>query len=618
MQRYFERLQPKAGEGVFSAGLVWVDGNGIAQASAVPGTAAGHPDLSGRSYVWTVMATGKPFVSEGTTAWPGGAHVIVTAVPTRDARGRLTGVLAAAVLPGPLAITRGSLDLGDSGVSILDRAGRSVLPGFPRPTNLALLRSLGGTGMRADTRGLDGSRDHAIAYTTSTIPGWTIMIDRPRSVLFADARRGLFLELALVAAAAAIVLFLIALVLLHGRREAERERKRSHQRHELTRILGSASLGSDVSDGLVAGLADAFPGALCIVALEAPDGPGLALSGSADGAFPTTEATRDIVVAQAATLAYESGSAIVIGKEPELRSALPGVHNALRGAAHSFYATPLVAPGGSRLGALCLLFAHAHPLDESEQAQVAWYAEQAAQALDRTSAFEREHEVAVRLQRSLLSQRLPEVEGVEFDRPLQRGRRRTRGRRRLVRRGAQGPTAWCVPVGDVAGPASRRQCSWGNCATPSARTPTSTPRPRSCCGGCFATSTRTRWRPHSGSRSIRTRRSSPTRLRAILPRCSSTANWQKSVRVSGTRSHARSAMCRPRRSARQRSSCPRAPTGGVHRRPRRAPRLEHRQGHRSPGVGARILLVARRRLRWLTGSSRRSRRASARATTSRS
>jgi serine phosphatase RsbU (regulator of sigma subunit)/anti-sigma regulatory factor (Ser/Thr protein kinase) len=414
MQGYFERLQPKAGQGVFSAGLVWVDGNGIAQASAVPGTAARHPDLSGRSYVWTVMATGKAFVSEGTTAWPGGAHVIVMAVPTRDARGRLTGVLAAAVLPGPFAITRGSLDLGDSGVSILDRAGRSVLAGFQRPTNLALLRSLGGTGMRADTRGLDGSRDHAIAYTTSTIPGWTIMIDRPRSVLFADARRGFFLELALVAAAAAIVLFLIALVLLHGRREAERERKRSHQRHELTRILGSASLGSDVSDGLVAGLADAFPGALCIVALEAPDGPGLALSGSADGVFPTTEAARDIVVAQAATLAYESGSAIVIGKEPELRSALPGVHNALRGAAHSFYATPLVAPGGSRLGALCLLFAHAHPLDESEQAQVAWYAEQAAQALDRTSAFEREHEVAVRLQRSLLSERLPEVEGVEL------------------------------------------------------------------------------------------------------------------------------------------------------------------------------------------------------------
>jgi serine phosphatase RsbU (regulator of sigma subunit)/anti-sigma regulatory factor (Ser/Thr protein kinase) len=413
MRRYFDRLQPRVGHAMFSAGLVWVDGDGVAQVSAVRGRAVRQRDLSARTYVWNVLATGQPYVSEDST-WPGGGHVIVMAVPTRDARGRVTGVLAAAVLPQLLAITRGSLDRGDAGVSILDRGGRSVLAGFRRPANLALVRTLGGTGVIADTRGLDGSPGHAIAYTTSTTPGWTIVIDRPRSLLFADARRGLFLELALVAAATAIVLFLIALILLHGRREAERERTRSRQRHELTRILGGASLGSDVSDGLVAGLADAFPGALCIVALESHEGPGLELSGSADGVFPSTEAARDIVVEQAATLAYDSGSAIVIGKEPELRSALPGVHRALLGAAHSFYATPLITPGGHRLGALCLLFAHTHPLNESEQAQVDWYAEQAAQALDRTSAFEREHEVAVRLQRSLLSQQLPEVEGVEL------------------------------------------------------------------------------------------------------------------------------------------------------------------------------------------------------------
>ena len=107
MRTYFERLQPKTGRGVFSAGLVWVDRTGTAQVSAVRGSAARHPDLSSRSYVWNVMATGQPFVSEGTAAWPGGRHVIVMAVPTRDARGRLTGVLAAALLPRPLAITRG-------------------------------------------------------------------------------------------------------------------------------------------------------------------------------------------------------------------------------------------------------------------------------------------------------------------------------------------------------------------------------------------------------------------------------------------------------------------------------------------------------------------------------
>ncbi len=164
----------------------------------------------------------------------------------------------------------------------------------------------------------------------------------------------------------------------------------------------------------MAGLADAFPGALCVVALDAEDHHGLELSASSEGVFHSSADALDLVVSQAATLAFDSGAAIVIGKDTDLRATLPGVHRALLGEAHSFYATPLVNSGGNRLGALCLLFAHTHPLDESEQAQVAWYAEQAAQAFDRTTAFEREHEVAVRLQRSLLSSHLPDIEGVEL------------------------------------------------------------------------------------------------------------------------------------------------------------------------------------------------------------
>ena len=353
-------------------------------------------------------------MSEGIKSHTDGASVVVMAVPTRDARGRVTGVLAAALLSRPFAITKSSLDLGGAGVAVLDRTGRSILNGSSDLRNATAAGALRGTGVIADTRGLDGSDHHAIAYTKSRMPGWTIVIDQPRSVLFADARRGFLLELVLVGAAGAIVLFLIAFVVARGRRDADRERRRAHQRRDLSRVLGSASLGSEVSNGLADSLSEAFPGALCIVALEADDHHGLALSASVEGAFPSSEAARELVVAQAATLAYDSGTAIVIGKEPGLSATLPGVHQALQGAAHSFYATPLVNRGGAPLGALCMLFAHTHPLDESEHAQVAWYAEQAAQALVRTTAFEREHEVAVRLQRSLLSDRLPEVEGVEL------------------------------------------------------------------------------------------------------------------------------------------------------------------------------------------------------------
>jgi serine phosphatase RsbU (regulator of sigma subunit)/anti-sigma regulatory factor (Ser/Thr protein kinase) len=413
MQRYLSRLQA-AGDPAFSAGIGWIDRTGSARVSTVRRSAARRADFADRMYFKRVMATGAPFVSQSITSRLTAKHVVIMAMPTRDARGRITGMLAGALMLQPSGITRKALDLGGAGLSILDRGGFSILSGSSRPRNATLARSIHGTGTLPDARGLDGAKDQAISYSTSEIAGWTVVIDQPRAQLFADARRGFFLQLALVAAAASIVLFLIAFILLRGRHEAERERNRARQRRDLARALGSASRGSEVSNGLVAGLHDSFPGALCIVALEDEHHHHLELSASADGSFPSSEDARAIVVAQAATLAYDAGAAIIIGKDTSLRAALPGVHQALLGAAHSFYAAPLVTRGGSRLGALCVLFAHAQPLDETEQAQVTWYAEQAAQALDRTTAFEHEHAVAVRLQRSLLSDRLPEIEGVEL------------------------------------------------------------------------------------------------------------------------------------------------------------------------------------------------------------
>lgn len=412
MSQYFAQLQ-SGGDPAFSSGLGWIDLSGRLRVSTTPGSVAKGVMVRDRSYFKHAVASGRAYVSESIESRTDGAGVIVMAVPTTTPGGQVTGVLAAAILGRPFTLVNSSFDLGGAGVVVLDRKGHPVLGmDDARPHAATTATVLGSSGVLGNATGLDGEPGHAIAFATSPFPGWTIVIDQPRSVLFADARRGFFLELALVLAAGSLVLFLIGFVLLRGRRAAERERAWAGQRRDLSRILGSASLNAQVSDGLVAGLSQAFPTALCIVALEDEDHHGLHLSSSAEGAFPSSEAARELVARQAAPLAYESGSAIVIGKEHDLRATLPGVHRALLGAAHSFYATPLVTGGGNRLGALCLLFAHAYPLDESEQAQVAWYAEQAAQALDRTTAFEREHEVAVRLQRSLLSDRLPEIEGV--------------------------------------------------------------------------------------------------------------------------------------------------------------------------------------------------------------
>ena len=178
MQRYFERLQPRHNR-AFSAGLAWIDSKGFARASTVGRAAAPYVNLADRSYFWNVMGTGKPYVSEAITSRLTHGRVIVMAVPTRTARGRLTGVLVGALTLRPFGIASGALDLqAGPGVAVLDRAGHSLEIGLAIRRNPAPARGLHGTGVIADTRGLDGSAGHALAYSTSAIPGWTIVIDR--------------------------------------------------------------------------------------------------------------------------------------------------------------------------------------------------------------------------------------------------------------------------------------------------------------------------------------------------------------------------------------------------------------------------------------------------------
>ncbi len=80
----------------------------------------------------------------------------------------------------------------------------------------------------------------------------------------------------------------------------------------------------------------------------------------------------------------------------------------------SLHCAPLMTGNGRAIGALCLAFPGARALDEHERAHVAWYAEETALALDRARSFEHEHTVAVSLQRSLLSQDLPAIDGLEL------------------------------------------------------------------------------------------------------------------------------------------------------------------------------------------------------------
>ena len=75
------------------------------------------------------------------------------------------------------------------------------------------------------------------------------------------------------------------------------------------------------------------------------------------------------------------------------------------------HAYPMVGAGGSPIGGIAILTERSR-LDTTEWELLAVFVSQAIQALTRARVFEHEHDLAVRLQRSLLPADLPSVPGL--------------------------------------------------------------------------------------------------------------------------------------------------------------------------------------------------------------
>ena len=142
--------------------------------------------------------------------------------------------------------------------------------------------------------------------------------------------------------------------------------------------------------------------------------------------------------------------------------------DALAAQVGSLYALPLLTRAGRPIGSVTLLLPDEQPLDRTDEALVAAQADHAGRALTRARRYEQEHDVAVALQRSLLPETLPAIEGVDLagrysaggvglevggdwydalrrpgrDRPPHRRRRR---RARHRRRRADGPAPQRLP-----------------------------------------------------------------------------------------------------------------------------------------------------------------------------
>ena len=341
---------------------------------------------------------------------------MVTAVPTFDRAGHLSGVLAGAMLLTPSKTNKRSIDLGFGGLVILDRDGHELtLKDFSAPRNTALLARMRvrKAELLADTHGLDRSGGHVVAYSTSPLPGWTTVIDRSAGSVFASARRSLALELASIAAALLLVLGLLIWVYRRSNRNALDDRRLTQIRTELTRALAEAAAPTAVADALADALAAAYPEGLAVIGLASEEKPELALASARGKALPALGRERPSILAPAAA-AYEDGDRIELSGHTEVADRFPELQRDSARHVGAVYAAPILGGTGRKLGAVLMLFGAPERLTENERASIGVKIEQAAQALTRTLHQEREHEVAVALQRSLLPEELPAADGLEF------------------------------------------------------------------------------------------------------------------------------------------------------------------------------------------------------------
>jgi serine phosphatase RsbU (regulator of sigma subunit) len=241
MRRYFQRVTKRNGQ-LFTGGLAWIDAQGKVRASSNVTSPGPVTDVSDRAYFTEVLRTGKAFVSAGLTSRRTHRHVLVIAVPTRDAKGTTTGVLAGTLLVKPTKPSPRTIDLGYSGLAILDRENQLVFSGFTHPRSLEAIKRFGKaeSGILSDAPGLSGDRGHVVAYARSSVPQWSVILDRSRSEIFGDARRSLVIELLLIAGATLIGLALLAWILTRARAEAralgERARSRRKRYEEEHRV----------------------------------------------------------------------------------------------------------------------------------------------------------------------------------------------------------------------------------------------------------------------------------------------------------------------------------------------------------------------------------------------
>ncbi len=385
-----------------SLGIVSTSGELVASSQAGPPLSLGD-----RGYFRQVVATKKPYISAGLIGLRKREPIIVVAVPTFDAAHQLSGVLTGSIRLNTVGESGQASSLGFQGLTVVDRDGQLLLSRLAHVKDKALLRRLEKppSGDVHETAGLEGGSHHLIAFATASVPGWTIAIDRPESGVYAVARRSLILELASLAAAIGIVFLIIILIMRRSRRELEAQSDQARAWSRLTRTLAVAATPADVSDALLDSVEVAFPDALVVVSIDSETGPEI----RAESALPGWRRVQGDAerLKGIAALTSEQPRTRSLERERPLRHLYRSFGRRLK-AVHNL---PVVDESGATVGSISLATERTR-LSPGEWELLGAFAEQASRSTTRARAFEHDHEVALRLQQSLLPHRLPSAPGI--------------------------------------------------------------------------------------------------------------------------------------------------------------------------------------------------------------
>jgi signal transduction histidine kinase len=237
MQAFLDAIDEEAAG--FDGGIAWIDPSGSMR---VRTDYSGPPlDLSDRDYVQAILRTGEPYAGSARSGAVDLAPIVPIGVPSRDAAGRISGVVAGALRLDRAEIASEPLDeAAGIEVDVLDRSNTIVAgperidrvfaadPAFPLSQEMATSEAATYQG-----RGPLGSEDRLIGYAVAPSADWLVLVDRPAGAAFAPARAALAAQLGALALAT-----LAALVLLAW--EARRIARHEHERESAYRAEESA------------------------------------------------------------------------------------------------------------------------------------------------------------------------------------------------------------------------------------------------------------------------------------------------------------------------------------------------------------------------------------------